>query len=162
VTVEAQKCDTICYRSAGWWLLNLDRLPGGTLIIYGVNNNSPISTRNLNAIQLALQGNPFGTTPTPRQLFNQEYVAAQLNVLSAGGQGSPTVFNSMWANLSCYQIKFAPITLSNGAVLTPDSMVKELYMHLLSAVQGRRDADLAKLVQVLQLLNGTDLLGTCN
>jgi hypothetical protein len=68
----------------------------------------------------------------------------------------------MWANLSCYQITFAPITLSSGAVLTPNSMVKELYMHLTAAVQGRRVDDLIKLTQVLDLLNGNDALGLCN
>ena len=163
VTVEQPpKCDTLCYRSPGWWLLNLDRLPGGTVVIYGVNNNSPISTDNYRSIQSALQGNPFGGGLTPRQRFNREYVAAQLNILSAGGQGSPTVLNSMWANLSCYQINFAPITLSTGAVLTRDSMVKELYMHITLAIQARNDADLAKLTQVLITLNGTDLLGLCN
>jgi hypothetical protein len=156
------KCDTLCYRAPQWWLLNLDRLPGGTVIIYGVNNSLPVDTRKWRTIQSALQGNPFGVSLTPIQRFNQEYVAAQLNILHYGGPGAPTVANTMWANLSCYQITFAPITLSSGAVLTPNSMVKELYMHLTAAVQGRRVDDLIKLTQVLDLLNGNDALGLCN
>jgi hypothetical protein len=163
VTVDPQtKCDTLCYRAPQWWLLNLDRLPGGTVIIYGVNNSLPTDTSRWRTIQSALQGNPFGMSLTPLQRFNQEYVAAQLNILSYGGPGAPTVANTMWANLSCYQITFDPITLSNGAVLTRDSMVKELYMHLTAAVQGRRTGDLIKLTQVLDLLNGNDARGFCN
>ncbi|NOT61413.1 MAG: HYR domain-containing protein, partial [Acidobacteria bacterium] len=162
VTVELQaKCDTLCYRSAGYWLLNLDKLPGGTVVIYGVNNNSGISTDKFRSIQSALQGNPFGGPLNARQRFNREYVAAQLNILHYGGPGAPTVFNTMWANLSCYGIDFAPITLASG-VLTRDSMVKELYMHITLAIQSRNDADLAKLTTVLELLNGNNLLGLCN
>ncbi|NOT62608.1 MAG: HYR domain-containing protein [Acidobacteria bacterium] len=156
------KCDTLCYRSAGYWLLNLDKLPNGTVVIYGVNNNSGISTNKFRSIQSALQGNAFGAPLNARQKFNREYVAAQLNILHYGGPGAPTVFNTMWANLSCYQIDFAPITLATGAVLTRDSMVKELYMHITAAIQSRNDADLAKLTTVLELLNGTNLLGFCN
>jgi hypothetical protein len=162
VVVEPQgKCDTLCYRSPDWWLLNLDRLPGGTVFIYGQNGGGGVSTNNWRAIQQALQGNPFGFGLSLMQRFNQEYVAAQLNILSYGGPGAPTVANTMWANLSCYQIRFDPITLSNGAVLTRDSMVKELYMHITQAVQARREADLVKLTVVLDLLNGNDLLN-CN
>jgi hypothetical protein len=163
VTVnQPAKCDTLCYRSAGWWALNLDRAPAGTVVIYGLNNNIGISTYKDGTIYAALQGNPFGTPLTPRQRFNREYVAAQLNILHYGGPGAPTVFNTMWANLSCYDITFPAITLSNGAVLTRDSMVKELYMHITLAIQARNDADLAKLTTVLRLLNGTSLLGVCN
>jgi hypothetical protein len=161
VTVEPQKCDTLCYRSAGYWLLNLDKLPNGTVVIYGLNNNAPISTNKFRSIQAALQGNAFGAPLNARQRFNREYVAAQLNILHYGGPGAPTVFNTMWANLSCYGIDFAPITLASG-VLTRDSMVKELYMHITAAIQSRNDADLAKLTTVLELLNGNNLLGFCN
>ncbi|NOT61523.1 MAG: HYR domain-containing protein, partial [Acidobacteria bacterium] len=162
VTVnQPAKCDTLCYRSPGWWALNLDRVPAGTVVIYGLNSNAGIGTYNESAIYSALQGNPFGVGLTPRQRFNRAYVAAQLNILHYGGPGAPTVYNTMWANLSCYDIAFPPITLATG-VLTRDSMVKELYMHITLAIQARNDADLAKLTTVLELLNGNNLLGLCN
>jgi HYR domain len=162
VTVEPSKCDTLCYRSASYWLLNLNDLPNGGVVIYGVNNNAPVSTSKKSAIIQALQGNPVGVVLTPREVFNREYVAAQLNILNQGGPGSPVWVNTMWANLSCYGITFPPIALSSGAVLTRDSMVKELYMHITAAVQSRNDADLAKLTLVLQLLNGNNPLNVCN
>ncbi len=162
VTVEATKCDTLCYRSAKYWLLNDRDIPNGTVVIYGVNNNAPVSTSRRSSILQALMGNPFGGPLTPREVFNREYVAAQLNILNQGGPGSPVWVNTMWANLSCYGITFDPITLGSGAVLTRDSMVKELYMHITSAVQSRNDADLAKLTTVLKLLNGDSPLNICN
>jgi hypothetical protein len=164
VTVNAPvKCDTICYRSPQWWLLNLDRLPGGNVMLAGVNGNQSVSTSFKRTIQLALQGNVvFGIGLTPRQVFNQEYVAAQLNILRAGGGGSPVVANTMWANLSCYGIDFPATTLSNGFTLTPSSMVKELYMQITLAVQQNREADFLPLARILDLLNGNDPRGTCN
>ncbi len=162
VTVEPTKCDTLCYRSAAYWLLNPYEIPNGTVVIYGVNNNAPVSTSRWSSIVQALQGNPMGANLTPREVFNREYVAAQLNILNQGGPGSPVWVNTMWANLSCYGIAFNPITLSSGAVLTQTSMVKELYMHITAAVQSRNNADLAKLTVVLQLLNGNNPLNVCN
>jgi hypothetical protein len=162
VTVEPTKCDTLCYRSAAYWLLNPYEIPNGTVVIYGVNNNAPVSTSRLSSIIQALQGNPMGLNLTPREVFNREYVAAQLNILNQGGPGSPVWVNTMWANLSCYGIAFDNITLSSGAVLTQTSMVKELYMHITAAVQSRNDADLAKLTVVLKLLNGDSPLNICN
>ncbi len=162
VTVDPVKCDTLCYRSAAYWLLNPYEIPNGTVVIYGVNNNAPVSTSRWSSIVQALQGNPMGANLTPREVFNREYVAAQLNILNQGGPGSPVWVNTMWANLSCYGITFNPITVGSGAVLTRDSMVKELYMHITAAVQSRNDADLAKLTVVLQLLNGNNPLNVCN
>jgi hypothetical protein len=163
VTVDPPvKCDTICYRAPQWWLLNLDNLPMGTVQIVGANGEQYLSTSNKAAIKLALQGNPFGFGFTTRQSFNQEYVAAQLNILNAGGGGSPVVYNSMWANLSCYRITFAPVTLSNGVTLTTGSMVKELYMQITLAIQQRREVDYAPLARILDLLNGNDARGFCN
>jgi hypothetical protein len=52
--------------------------------------------------------------------------------------------------------------VGSGAVLTRDSMVKELYMHITAAIQSRNDADLAKLTVVLNLLNGNNPLNVCN
>lgn len=156
------KCDTICYRSPQWWLLNLDRAPGGNLLIAGVNGNQSVNTSQRRTIELALRGNPFGFALTPRQALNQEYVAAQLNIMSAGGNSSAVVANSMWSNLSCYGITIPTTTLSNGAVLSQNSMVKELYMQITLAIQERREVDFLSLARLLDLLNGNDPRGVCN
>jgi hypothetical protein len=162
VTVLPIKCDTVCFRSAQFWLLNLDRLPDGAVQIAGANSNQFISTRDVSAIRLALQGNPFGFGLSPQQRFNQQYVAAQLNFLLAGGGGSPTFYNAQWANLSCYGIRFADVTLSNGVTLSINSMVKELFMFANQAASGNRAQDYAPLANVFSLLNGNDPLGSCN
>src|SRR5262249_24772434 len=37
------KCDTICFRSSTYFLLRLDFLPSGSILIGGVNLNNPVS-----------------------------------------------------------------------------------------------------------------------
>jgi hypothetical protein len=160
---EPIKCDTICFRSPQYWLLNLNHLPQGTVLIAGVNGNQSVSTSNVNAIKLALKGNALGFgTLSPQQQFNQEFVTAQLNLLAAGGGGSPVSYNVMWANLSCYGIKFNPVTLSNGVTLTVDSMVKELWMQTAFAAHGNNQTDFTRLAGIFDLLNGNNLGIGCN
>ena len=161
VTVLPIKCDTFCWHAPVWWQLTMRKLPRGEVLISGVNGNIPVSTANLNAMQQALQGNPTGFGLTPQQAFNQEFVAAQLNLLSAGGGGSVVNANVLWAGLSCYNLNFAPVRLSNGVVLSRDSMVKDLFMQCQLAVIENRFADFGPLAALLDLFNGNDAFG-CN
>ncbi len=158
---KSNKCDTICFRSPQYYLLNLNSLPGGTVLIGGSNNNQPVSTRNRTEIGLALQGNAMGFGLTPLQRLNQEFVAAQLSINSAGGAGSPVAYNVFWSMLSCYNITFAPVTLSNGFVLSPASMLNDLFEQAQLAIRQNRTADMDKLALVFDLLNGNDPLGRC-
>jgi hypothetical protein len=158
---KSNKCDTICFRSPQYYLLNLNSLPGGTVLIGGSNNNQPVSTRNRTEIGLALQGNATGFGLTPLQRLNQEFVAAQLSINSAGGAGSPVAFNVFWSMLSCYNITFAPVTLSNGVVLSPASMLNDLFEQAQLAIRQNRTADMDKLALIFDLLNGNDPLGRC-
>ncbi len=161
VTVQPLKCDTFCWHSPQWWLLNPRRIPQGNVLISGVNGNQSVSTDNRDVIHQVLQGNPTGFGLTPMQRFNQEYLTAQLNLLAAGGGGSVVNANVQWANLSCYNISFAPVPLSNGAVLSSASMVKDLFMQAQFAVMQNRTADFAALATLLDRFNGNDLFG-CN
>jgi hypothetical protein len=131
------------------------------VLIPGTNNNAPVSTNNVTAIKLALQGNAFGPL-NARQNFISEFTAAQLNLLFAGGGGSPPFYNNLWANLSCYSVTFAPVTLSNGVTLTTNSMVKDLFMQAHLATIQNRGADFQTLGLLFELLNGTSTLGFCN
>ncbi len=158
---KSNKCDTICFRSPQYYLLNLNSLPGGTVLIAGANNNQPVSTTNRTAIALALRGNATGFGLTPLQRFNQEFVAAQLSINSAGGSGSPVVFNVFWSMLSCYNINFAPVMLSNGVTLSPASMLNDLFEQAQLAIRQNRTADMAQLALIFDLLNGNDPLGRC-
>ncbi|HQR35487.1 MAG TPA: HYR domain-containing protein, partial [Blastocatellia bacterium] len=162
VTVKAAKCDTICFRSPQYFLLHLNQLPKGAVVIAGVNYGQAVSTSNTLAIQFALQGNATGIgTLTPLQHFNQEFVAAQLNLVSAGGSGSPTVYNALWSLLSCYKINFTPVTLSNNFTLTPNSTLNDLFEQAISAVRENRTADMGALATIFDLLNGNNPSGHC-
>jgi hypothetical protein len=144
------KCDTICFRSASEWLLRLNRLPNGSIIIMGFNFNNPVSIqRNVQAIQQALQ-----STATPMQRLNREFVALQLSLATAGGTGSPVVFNSFWSPLRCSGLNFPPVTLSNGYVFTPDTLLNDLVLQSQAAIRENRSADFQALANILALLNG--------
>jgi hypothetical protein len=158
------KCDTFCWRSADYWLLNLRRLPAGKVYISGVNFNIAISTRNLDAIKIALGycGADLYGPLSPQERFNREWVAAQLNELWAACGGSPNYYNAQWTNLSCYGFNFAPVTLSNGFVLSPNSMVKDLFQQSFLAAVQNRFVDFQALANVLALFNGNDPLNVCN
>ena len=155
------KCDTICFRAPQYYLLNLNRLPGGTVLIAGVNGNQPVGTYNTSAIGQALQGRPGVGALTPLQRLNQEFVAAQLSVNAAGGPGSPVMYNVFWAMLNCYGINFAPVTLSNGVQVAPTMMLGDLFTQTQLAIRENRAQDYAALAAVFDLLNGNDPLGRC-
>lgn len=158
------KCDTICFRSPEWWLLHkLPCPPGHVVFAYACNGHLGISTRDFFTLQLILRGSPFGfgmNILTPLQRFDRAFVTAQLNLLQAGG---PVISaNVLWANISCYGINFARVTLSNGVVITRDSMLKDLFMQAQLAILQNRPADAIALTPIFDLLNGDDPFSFCN
>ncbi|MBI1761345.1 MAG: hypothetical protein HYR56_07915 [Acidobacteria bacterium] len=166
--VPPVKCDTFCFRSADYWLLHLKlvqlRLPNGKVWINGVNFNQAVSLNNLDAIKIALQycGADLYGQLSPQERFNREWLAAQLNELWAACGGSPSYYNAQWSSLSCYGFSFQPIQLSNGVVISTNSMVKDLFMQAFLASQSNRFADFAALADLFALFNGNDPLGVCN
>jgi|GEM_PF-2761662 len=156
------KCDTICFRSPLFFLLNPGLLPSGAVFIGGVNFNTP--TSNPQAIRLALLGNAFGFDAlTPLQLLNQQFVAAQLSIELAGGGGSPVAFNALWANLGCHGLfgNFSPVTLSNGFTITPNSVLKDIFMQAKLAILENRAKDMIVVAAFLISLHGNSLSGSC-
>lgn len=144
------KCDTICWRQTQFFITNIQHLPGGTVLIYGVNSNNPVGTvTSTNAIRQALYG---GTSVTAR--FNKEYITGQLSQLYAGGGGSPVVFNTLWSALSCSGISFGPVTLSNGVTLSSASLLDTLVTQSNLAIRQNRTQDMAALADIWALLNG--------
>jgi hypothetical protein len=154
---QGGECNTICYRSPQYFKLNIDSLPRGTVIIGGVNYNRPISTTDKRKIELALRGG-F----TPLQQLNQEFVAAQLNLLNAGGDGSPRVFYVLEGPLTCYNLNFDPITLSNGFVLSPDSLLKDVYREARQSIFSNNVQDQIAMTKILDLLNGNNPQNICH
>lgn len=153
----SEVCSAICYRSPLYFRLNIDRLPHGTVIIGGMNFNRPISTTDKRSMTIALRGGY-----TPLQKLNQEFVAAQLNLLNAGGQGSPRTFYALEGRLKCYGMDFEPITMSDGFTLTPDTKIKDLYEHCRKCIELNLVQDMPGLVRVLDLLNGNNPLNACS
>ncbi len=162
VSVEQTiKCDTFCFRSASYWENRRGYWPRGSVFISGVNYNNGVSTRDTNNVWLALQGGTYGPL-SPQERFNREYVAAQMNLLAASNTGSVSSINMLWSNLSCYGFSFSAVTLSNGAVLTPGAMMKDLFMQAHQAAQRNNAADFNALANLFRVFNGNDPMGTCN
>jgi hypothetical protein len=142
------KCDTICYTQPREWLLRT-RYPNGAILVAGVNFNNPISIqRNLAIIRNVLQG--FGTGMLN---LNREFVATQLSLASAGGTGSPVVFNTYWSPLRCSGVIFTPVTLSNGYYMSPDTLLNDLVLQAQAAIRENRTADMQILADILIILN---------
>lgn len=166
--VPPVKCDTFCFRSADYWVLNLKqiqmRAPNGKVWINGVNFNQAVSMKNIDAIKIALQwcGADLYGALGPQERFNREWLAAQLNELWAACGGSPSYYNAQWSSLSCYGFSFAPVTLSNGVVITTNSMVKDLFMQAYLASIQNRQVDFLPLANLFALFNGNDPLNVCN
>jgi hypothetical protein len=142
---------TIPFCSPQYYLLNLNRLPRGTVLIGGVNFNVPVSAANTTAIKLALQGGA-----APLQRLNEEFVAAQLSFNSAGGGGSPVAFSALRSRLSNYGLSFAPVTLSNNFLFTPNSTLNDLFEQARFAIRDQRTSDMLALADLFDLLNGND------
>ncbi|MGE0885222.1 MAG: SdrD B-like domain-containing protein [Blastocatellales bacterium] len=144
------KCDTICWRTTQFFITNIRYLPGGAILIPGVNANNPTGIQqNINAIRIALQGGAGSV-----QKLSKEFVTAQLSLAYSGGTGSPVVFNTFWSPLVCSGIAFAPVTLSNGVTLSPDSLLDTLVTQTTLAVKENRQADMGALADIWWLLNG--------
>ncbi len=158
------KCDTICFRTPILCQIFFNRLPAGAILIGGVNNNNPINIQtNGTLIRNVLIPCPISNcTLTPLQYFNQQFVAAQLSLAAVGGASSPVGVNALWSNLSCYSTlaNFQPVKLSNDVILTPNSMLKDLFEQARKAITENRTAenranDMTKLAGLLKLLNST-------
>src|SRR5207248_7427242 len=110
------KCEKICFRPPILCQIFLNRLPARTILIGGVNNNSPINIQtNGTLIRNALIPCPISNcTLTPLQQLNQQFVAAQLSLAAVGGPSSPVGIDALWSNLSCYSTltNFQPVQLS--------------------------------------------------
>ncbi len=162
------KCDTFCFRSADYWLLHMKliqtRMPSGKVWINGVNFNQAVSLKNIDAVKIALQwcGADLYGALGPQEQFNREWLTAQLNELWAACGGSPNYYNAQWSNLSCYGFSFAPVRLSNGVVLSGNSMVKDLFSQAYLASLENRAVDFLPLAQLFNLFNGNDPLNVCN
>ena len=165
VTVEQPlKCDTFCFRSPAYWANRSRSWARGSVFISGVNFNQGVSTRDTDSVMLALRGNtPVAYGPlSPQEWFNQEYVTAQLNLLAASNSGSVSSINMLWSNLGCYGLSFPPLTLSNGAVLSPSAMMKDLFMQAQQAAGRGNAADFNALANLFNSLNGDDPQGNCH
>ncbi|MDX2029638.1 MAG: hypothetical protein SF339_03145 [Blastocatellia bacterium] len=154
---NGEECTAICYRSPQYFRLNIDSLPRGVVLVAGMNNNRPMSTTDKRGMLIALRGGW-----TPQQQFNAEFTAAQLNMLNAGGDGSPTVFYALNSRLRCYGLDFEPVTLSNGVTLSPESHLRELYQVSRQCVALNMTEDLPALTRIFDLLNGNNPLNSCH
>lgn len=144
------KCDTICWRATQFFITNIRYLPGGTVLIAGVNANNPVAiTPNSSTIRTALQGGAGAM-----QKLNREFVTAQLSLAYSGGGGSPVVFNTFWSPLTCSGIAFAPVTLSNGVTISPSSLLDTLVTQTTLAIKENRSSDMGPLASIWALLNG--------
>lgn len=153
-TITALNCQTTCMQSSSYYVININRLPVGDVIIGGVNFNNPVSIQNnLIDVRRALRG---GTGPM--QLLNQQYVATQISLAAVNGSSISGVFNSP---LACYGLTFEPVQLSSGVVLTRTTMLRDILNQARLSIGENRTDDMLKIATILALLNGNDPNNRC-
>jgi len=147
----------ICFRSANYYSLwfGSSEIPNGTVLITGVNGNVRVNTTDAR-VRMALAGQ-LGE-------LNRQYVAAQLNILNAGGLAAANVITALKSALACYGLKFSPVSLSVGELSTGSKLEK-----LLQMVEGNslvtgpaQGSDACILARILRDLNGDSLSSLCH
>jgi hypothetical protein len=163
ITTSSIQCNSLCFRSPSYFLLNLDSLPKATVLIPGANFNTPISIQdNLDLVRLALQGNPMASAGvlSPTQQFTREFVAAQLNLALPSGTHLTTL-GLLHTPLGCSGLASAPVTLSNGFTFTINSLLGDLFEQARLATRENRTVDMSVLATFFSQLRGNDPLGGC-
>ena len=145
-------CSLICMRAPGYYEARLGRLPSGSVLIAGVNNNTKVSTTDVDALRLALQGNAAGGgTFSPQRRFNRQFVTTQLSLLAVPGQDQA----ALKTQLSCYDLRFS-VKLSNGATLGSASTLGDLITQATLAARSGTATDYATLGDLFDALNSDD------
>jgi hypothetical protein len=139
------QCATICLASPEHYLQNINRLPAGTVTVAGAGVVPSVSTNNTAAMRLALNNGP-----SPQDRFNRQFVALQLSLLAAPGSDQ----GALGSRLSCYGVSFAPVSLSGGATITPNSTLGALLEAARAAARRNDAGDLVALASALAQING--------
>jgi hypothetical protein len=142
----------LCMKSAQYYSLNLNRLPQGLVTVAGAGLDARANTSDAAKMRTLLQGGSAA-----QQKFNQQFVAAQLNLLALPGGGQ----TALRSNLLCYKLNFQPTQLATGAILNPSMTLGELFDQARIAAKAGRAADMRMIANLLQLLNGDDPQGRC-
>jgi hypothetical protein len=142
----------VCMKSAQYYALNLNRLPQGLVTVAGAGLDARASTSDAAKMRTLLQGGAAA-----QQKFNQQFVAAQLNLLALPGGGQA----ALRSNLLCYKLNFQPAQLGTGFTLNPSMTLGDLFDQARTAAKAGRAADMRMIANLLQLLNGDDPQGRC-
>ena len=150
-------CGSVCFRSPSYYVTLPNLLPTGTVLIGGVNFNVPVSIQHRRQdVLFALQGG-FGM-PSPLQLLNREFVAAQLAVQQRGFLAIP---GTLRLQLNCLNTGALPVTLSNGVRLTGESTLGDLFEQAKASIINQRSVDMLILAGLFGELNNSDPFGIC-
>jgi hypothetical protein len=133
-------------------------LPNGTVLIGGVNFNVPVSIQARQGdVLFALQGG-FGVL-SPLQQLNRGFVAAQLTWQRQGFLAGAELLRSQ---LNCLSVGSLPVTLSNGATLTSQSTLGDLFEQAKQSIINQQTADMLVLAGLFNGLNQGDAFGLCH
>jgi hypothetical protein len=155
-------CKTICFRSAEYFYLMYctrpAEVPYGTVLVGGVNFNRPVSARSMPPVTALRVLKP----QVPIQFLNREFVAAQLNLLLAGGEASHHVQEALRSPLSCYGLEFEPFQLSNGFIVNTTTRLSDVFAQTRQLIPQNRPEDMQALARVFDQLNGNNTYGLCS
>ncbi len=155
-------CKTICFRSAEYFYLvyctHPSDVPYGTVLIGGVNFNRHVAARSMPPATALRVLKP----QVPIQYLNREFVAAQLNLLNAGGEASHHVQEALKSPLSCYGLEFDPFQLSNGFIVNTATRLGDVFAQTRQLIALNRPEDMQALARLFDQLNGNNTYGLCS
>lgn len=155
-------CKTICFRSAEYFYLvycqHPEDIPHGTVVIGGVNFNRPVAARSRPPATALRVLKP----QVPMQYLNREFVAAQLNLLNAGGEASHHVQEALKSPLTCYGLEFEPFQLSNGFIVNTATRLGDVFAQTRQLIALNRPEDMQALARLFDQLNGNNNYGVCS
>ncbi|MFN0109326.1 MAG: hypothetical protein ACKVZH_10780 [Blastocatellia bacterium] len=152
--ITALNCQTTCMQSSSYYVININRLPNGDVIIGGVNFNNSVSIQNnLIDVRRALRGGSSAMAT-----LNQQYVATQISLAAVNASSNSGVMNSP---LLCYGVTFDPVQLDNGMTLTRTTMLRDILNQARLSLIENRQNDMVTIAAVLALVNGNDPNNRC-
>lgn len=148
VTSAVSNCQTVCFESASYFLENLDKLPTGAIWIHGsfydVAGTVPLIREVLSA------------DDTQVNRLAREFTAAQLSLLRTRNQ-----LGALNSKLDCYNKSFYPIMLSNGAIISTQTLLGQLFIRTRVAITSEIDEDIQALQEVFNLLSKQSQSNLC-
>lgn len=165
---EVFECRNICFKSPEYYSLYKGEIPTSGTVYVTVSGQVRAVSPTSNAVLSYLRG----SFRDPLSLLNQQFVAAQISTLLAGGSKAGQVIGALNSPLTCSRLfersglsgeGVTEIALSDGTVIRPESKLDVVFAEArrLLAVGEQSTADRVMITRLLGALYNRDIISSC-